>query len=123
MWQNGAAWLAGIQTQSSAPLTPSKITLTTLMQTIPGSNLGEPLNVIISSASSPEILTDEGIASYLSSLYYSPNSCLGITLGEEQGADLNDGQGNVNQTELYRYNFGAGTMTCQESINGGEHIR
>ncbi|CAO1627119.1 unnamed protein product [Sympodiomycopsis kandeliae] len=90
---------------------------------IPDSNLGEPLNVVISSASSPEVLTEDGLASYLSSLYFSPNSCLGLSLGDQQGADLNDGQGVVNQTELYRYNFNMGTTTCQESINGGQHIR
>lgn len=92
-------------------------------QTIPNSNLGEPLNVVISSASSPEVLTEEGLASYLSSLYFSPNNCLGLSLGDKQAADLNDGQGVVNQTALYRYNFNMGTTTCQESINGGQHVR
>ena len=81
------------------------------------------MNVIISSQSSPEVLSDDGLASYLSSLFYSPNNCLGITLGDKQAADLNDGQETVNQTALYRYNFNMGTTTCEESINGGPHVR
>lgn len=88
---------------------------------IPGSSLGEPLNVIISNASSSAVLSDP--APYFSSLFYSPNSCLGITLGDEQAANLNDGQGTVNQTSLYRYNFNNGITTCQQSLNGGMHFR
>jgi hypothetical protein len=88
---------------------------------IPSSNLGEPLNVIISNASSSAVLSDP--APFFSSLFYSPNSCLGITLGDEQAANLNDGQGDVNQTALYRYNFDNGITTCEESLNGGMHFR
>ncbi|PWN27940.1 hypothetical protein BDZ90DRAFT_157477 [Jaminaea rosea] len=90
---------------------------------IPNSNLGEPINVVISSQSDQAVLSDTGLQSYFSSLFFSPNNCLGISLGDQQAANLNDGQGVVNQTALYRYNFGSGTLTCQESINGGEHFR
>ncbi|CAO1630664.1 unnamed protein product [Parajaminaea phylloscopi] len=96
---------------------------TAWLTTIPGSSLGEPLNVVISNASSPEVLTETGIASYFSSLFFSPNNCVGLSLGGSQQADLNDGKGAVNETTVYRYNFNKGTTTCQESFSGGEHFR
>lgn len=69
---------------------------------IPNSNLGEPINVVISSASDKAVLSDSGLQSYFSSLFFSPNNCLGITLGDQQAANLNDGQGTKNQSALYR---------------------
>lgn len=88
---------------------------------IPDSNLGEPINVVISNASSSAVLSDP--SPYFSSLFFSPNNCLGLNLGDAQAANLNDGQGTVNQTGLYRYNFNEGISTCEESIEGGEHFR
>lgn len=72
---------------------------------IPNSNLGEPINVVISSQSDQAVLSDTGLQSYFSSLFFSPNNCLGISLGDEQAANLNDGQGVVNQTALYRCEY------------------
>lgn len=88
---------------------------------IPGSNLGEPINVVISNASDPSVLTEEGFASYASSLYFSPNNCGGFDLGGPQAANL--GQGTKNQSDVYRYNFNQGITTCKESFDGGNHFR
>ncbi|CEH11935.1 hypothetical protein CBOM_07323 [Ceraceosorus bombacis] len=77
--------------------------------------LGEPLNVIISGES------DEG---YFRSLFYSEGSCFNITLGNEQAANLGDGQGTLNQTDIKRYNYYLGDSgTCLQSLNGGPHFR
>lgn len=82
---------------------------------IPGSNLGEPINIVISNSSSAEVLTEQGLASYFSSLFFSPNNCLGISLGGEQQANLDDGQGVVNQTEVYRCECSTGISVWSQS--------
>ncbi|ORY89386.1 hypothetical protein BCR35DRAFT_300550 [Leucosporidium creatinivorum] len=49
---------------------------------------------------------------------------LGQSLGERQAANLGDGNGQLNQTDILRYNFGDPNYgTLQESINGGSHVR
>lgn len=88
------------------------------------SNVGEPLNVIISGDSDKEVLTSEGASEYFESLFFSPGSCAGISAGGPQLADLGDGKGFVNQTDVLRFNYYEGDGgTCLESIRGGNHLR
>lgn len=86
--------------------------------------LGEPLNVIISGLSSPELLTRKGLQSYFRSLDFD-FECLGLHSGKPQQAWL-DPRGWVDQVFLFRevytpldHLFG----TCLESLVGGNHIR
>ena len=86
--------------------------------------LGEPINVIVSGESDAAVLTPDGIREYFESLFYSPGSCLGISLGGPQQANLGDGNGYVNQTDVFRFNYYQGDGgTCLETINGGNHFR
>jgi len=86
-------------------------------------DLGEPLNVIISGLSSPEVLTDAGFLNYAQSIGFS-FECLGLHLGGPQSANLGDGNGYVNQTVEYREDFGDPSLgTCLESLIGGNHLR
>ncbi|KAF9007966.1 hypothetical protein BDQ17DRAFT_1237522 [Cyathus striatus] len=88
-----------------------------------GSGGGEPLNVIISGLSSPEVLTDTGILNYAQVIGFS-TECLGIHLGDPQSANLGDGNGFVNQTVELREDFGDPAFgTCLESLQGGNHFR
>ncbi|KAI5114719.1 hypothetical protein M0805_006933, partial [Coniferiporia weirii] len=70
-----------------------------------GGGLGEPLNVIISGLSSPDVLTDDGFLNFARSIGFS-TECLGIHLGGPQSANLGDGNGAVNQTIELRMDFG-----------------
>ncbi|PWN37368.1 uncharacterized protein FA14DRAFT_115623, partial [Meira miltonrushii] len=86
--------------------------------------LGEPLNVIISALSTPELLSRKGLQGYLRSLDLDME-CFGLHSGGPQKAFL-DPRGWVDQNFLYRevytpldYLFG----TCIESLKGGNHIR
>ena len=58
--------------------------------------LGEPLNIILSSESSPEVLIDSpdngGFRNYILGLDFS-DSCLGLVATGGQQANLGDGQG------------------------------
>ncbi|KAG9310819.1 hypothetical protein JVU11DRAFT_8672 [Chiua virens] len=88
-----------------------------------GDGLGEPLNVIISGLSSPDVLTDNGILDYARAIGFS-TECLGIHLGNPQSANLGDGNGWVNQTYEIRQDYGSsGVGTCLESLIGGNHFR
>ncbi|TDL22603.1 hypothetical protein BD410DRAFT_770158 [Rickenella mellea] len=88
-----------------------------------GGGLGEPLNVIISGLSSPNVLTNGGILNYARSLGFS-NECFNVHLGDPQSANLGDGNGPVNQTIELRQDFGdAAFGTCFESLIGGNHFR
>jgi len=88
-----------------------------------GSGGGEPLNVIISGLSSPEVLTDTGILHYAQAIGFS-FECLGIHLGDPQSANLGDGNGWVNQTMELRQEYGDEELgTCLESLVGGNHFR
>ncbi|PWN26448.1 hypothetical protein BDZ90DRAFT_233089 [Jaminaea rosea] len=86
--------------------------------------LGEPLNVIVSALSSPEVLTRKGLQSYFRSLDFD-FECFGLHSGTPQTAFL-DLRGPIDQNFLYRevytpldHLFG----TCIESLKGGNHIR
>ncbi|SPO20575.1 uncharacterized protein UTRI_00051 [Ustilago trichophora] len=88
------------------------------------SGLGEPLNVIISSLSSPSVLSQSGFEEFSRSIYFSPGSCLNISQGGYQTANLGDGSGSVPQTNIMRYNYKQGDGgTCIESLKGGNHFR
>ncbi|KAM0791275.1 hypothetical protein ACM66B_005751 [Microbotryomycetes sp. NB124-2] len=85
--------------------------------------LGEPLNVVISNTSDPLLMTDDGFTDYLWSVQMS-EEFLGQSLGERQAANLGDGNGQINQTGILRYNFYDRYYgTIRQSINGGNHVR
>lgn len=89
-----------------------------------GNGQHEPLNIIVSGLSSPEILSRKGFQSYCRSLGFD-RECLGMHLGAPQKA-YTDPRGWRDQELLYRqvyspldHVFG----TCMESLVGGNHIR
>ncbi|KAF8626915.1 hypothetical protein AX15_004629 [Amanita polypyramis BW_CC] len=88
-----------------------------------GGGLGEPLNVIISGKSSPEVLTDSGFLNYAQAIGFS-TECLGIHIGDPQTANLGDGSGYLNQTIELREDYDDPVFgTCIESAIGGNHFR
>ncbi|KAJ7347111.1 hypothetical protein DFH08DRAFT_961484 [Mycena albidolilacea] len=85
--------------------------------------LGEPLNVVISAKSSPEVLTDDGFLQYAQAIGFDVE-CLGLHLGDPQTANLGDGRGDVNETRVLRSELGVlGLGTCLETLEGGNHFR
>ncbi|KAJ4477190.1 hypothetical protein J3R30DRAFT_3483144 [Lentinula aciculospora] len=100
--------------------------LTTVEDTSP---LGqqEPINLIISANSDSDVLkdgnTDGGLQTYFNSLGFA-GECLGNHLGDDQQANLGDGNGLINQTGVMRWDYGnVQTGTCEETIDGGNHYR
>ncbi|KAF8492306.1 hypothetical protein JB92DRAFT_3003418 [Gautieria morchelliformis] len=88
-----------------------------------GNGFGEPLNVIISGLSSPNVLTDNGVVNWARSVGFS-TECLGGHLGGPQTANLGDGNGVVDQVNEIRQDYGnAAFGTCIESLIGGNHFR
>lgn len=88
-----------------------------------GDGFGEPLNVVISGLSSPDVLTDDGVINFARAIGFS-TECLGIHLGDPQSANLGDGNGWVNQTVELRQDYGDSDVgTCLESLIGGNHFR
>ncbi|EJF65127.1 hypothetical protein BD309DRAFT_960762 [Dichomitus squalens] len=88
-----------------------------------GNGLGEPLNVIISGLSSPDVLTEDGLINYAQAIGFS-TECFGIHLGNPFPANLGDGHGPVNQTVELRQDYGdEDGGTCLESLIGGNHFR
>jgi hypothetical protein len=88
-----------------------------------GKGGGEPLNVIISGKSSPEVLTKDGIVNYARAIGFSVE-CLGMHIGTPQTADLGDGNGQVPQAAVLREAYGVPSLgTCWESLVGGNHFR
>ncbi|KAF7299763.1 hypothetical protein HMN09_00982200 [Mycena chlorophos] len=84
---------------------------------------GEPLNIIISGASDPFILTDEGFTAYVNSIGYAPE-CMGLHFGNIHLADLGDGDGRKPEGLLFRQHYRVpGWGTCWESLAGGQHFR
>lgn len=83
----------------------------------------EPLNIIVSGLSSPEVLSTRGIVNFGNAIGYG-DDCFGIHLGGPQAADLGDGNGLVNQTQMMREDFGSKPIgTCLETLIGGNHYR
>ncbi|GAA6038153.1 hypothetical protein JCM8097_005764 [Rhodosporidiobolus ruineniae] len=96
--------------------------LTLARNTYPA-GLGEPINVVVSAESDPLIMTDDGFFDWSESIEFG-HECLGQSDGERQAANLGDGNGEINQTTLLRYNYGDPSLgTCWETINGGSHYR
>ncbi|KAK8864254.1 hypothetical protein IAR55_001500 [Kwoniella newhampshirensis] len=89
--------------------------------------LGEPLNVILSGDSDSMVLVKSvdngGFLNYMLTAGLG-EECLGQHLGSDQSANLGDGQGNVTEVEELRYNYGDPYIgTCQETFQGGLHLR
>ncbi|KAF9527283.1 hypothetical protein CPB83DRAFT_815609 [Crepidotus variabilis] len=85
--------------------------------------LGEPLNVIISGKSSPEVLTKDGFNDFAEAIGFS-EECFGIHKGDPQLSDLGDGHGPLGEMEVLRENFGNPVFgTCFETLEGGNHLR
>lgn len=98
-----------------------------LTEISPGSDLGEPLNMIISGNSDPDVLVDQaisgGLRNYFLSLHFS-SECLGQHEGDPQTANLGDGNGFLNETAVIRWNYYDPSLgTCKETIQGGNHFR
>ncbi|SJX60023.1 uncharacterized protein SRS1_06437 [Sporisorium reilianum f. sp. reilianum] len=88
------------------------------------SGLGEPLDVIVSGQSDAGVLNQAGFEEFSRSFYFSPGSCLNISQGGYQTANLGDGNGAKPQTNIMRYNYKQGDGgTCIESLKGGNHFR
>jgi hypothetical protein len=89
--------------------------------------LGEPLNAIISANSDPRVLVDSpdngGFLNYMLAQNLG-EECFGQHLGTPQQADLGDGLGGRNETQVLRWNYGDIYIgTCMETFNGGLHAR
>ncbi|KAG8700273.1 hypothetical protein FRC08_004795 [Ceratobasidium sp. 394] len=83
---------------------------------------GEPLNVIISGNSHPDVLTHQGLHKYAKSIGFS-EECLGIHIGDIHSADLGDGEGRKDEQFLARQHYFPIWGTCWESLAGGNHFR
>ncbi|WWC61719.1 uncharacterized protein I303_104304 [Kwoniella dejecticola CBS 10117] len=110
----------------NSPLDNGGYMLTIVNGTYPA-GLGEPLNVILSADSDKEVLVksldDGGFLNYML-VAGQGEECLGQHLGSDQSANLGDGKGNVTEVEELRYNYGNPYIgTCQETFNGGLHLR
>lgn len=85
--------------------------------------LGEPLNVIISGLSSPEVLTDSGFFKWTKSIQLN-QEFLGIHIGTPQTANLGDGNGPLPEIKVRRADYGIPFFgTLIESLIGGNHFR
>ncbi|GJE88762.1 hypothetical protein PsYK624_048470 [Phanerochaete sordida] len=85
--------------------------------------LGEPLNVVISGESSPEVLTNAGFLNYVRAVGFT-TECFGITLGTPFTANLGDGLGPQPQIMELRQSFGNALFgACVEMFLGGNHLR
>ncbi|KZT09206.1 uncharacterized protein LAESUDRAFT_722933 [Laetiporus sulphureus 93-53] len=84
--------------------------------------LGEPLNVIITALSDPYILSEAGLHNYAKSIGYS-EECLGLHYGDIHEADLGDGLGRKPEVFLARQDYFPVMGTCWESVRGGHHFR
>jgi len=82
---------------------------------------GEPLNVIISGLSSPEVLTDAGFFNFARAIGYD-REFLGLHRGSPQSANLGDGNGWVNEHVELRQSYPI-LGTALETLIGGKHFR
>lgn len=100
-----------------------------MLTIIPDLDVGEPINVIVSGLSDASVLTIEGFLLWITSINMGV-SCLGQANGTEQSANLGDGLGNRTQgtgngdNGVLRFNYyNAYLGTCQETFQGGNHLR
>ncbi|KAJ7217675.1 hypothetical protein GGX14DRAFT_437736 [Mycena pura] len=85
--------------------------------------LGEPLNVVVSAQSSPEVLQPDGFLQYAQAIGFNIE-CFGLHIGAAQSANLGDGRGQVNETKVLRESFDIPVFgTCLETLTGGNHFR
>ncbi|KAI0289482.1 hypothetical protein BC826DRAFT_957107 [Russula brevipes] len=85
--------------------------------------LGEPLNVIISGLSSPQVLSDDGFVHFANAIGFA-KECLNVHLGAPQTANLGDGHGWTNQIMELREDSGNSAIgACSETVKGGNHLR
>ncbi|EKM51801.1 uncharacterized protein PHACADRAFT_150511 [Phanerochaete carnosa HHB-10118-sp] len=85
--------------------------------------LGEPLNVVISGLSSPEVLTDNGFLNFARAVGLTQD-CSIFPAGTPFTANLGDGGGPQNQTMELREDFGDPLFgSCLEVFMGGVHLR
>lgn len=85
------------------------------------------MNAIISANSDPRVLVDSpdngGFLNYMLAQNLG-EECFGQHLGTPQQADLGDGLGERNETQVLRWNYGDIYIgTCMETFNGGLHAR
>ncbi|GAA6006214.1 hypothetical protein JCM11491_002073 [Sporobolomyces phaffii] len=83
---------------------------------------GEPLNVIISAQSSPDVLRKNGFIAYSRSLGLW-NECANLHLGDPQEANLGDGKGWEKEKLVMRESWWPVIGSCLESAIGGNHFR
>ncbi|KIJ60206.1 hypothetical protein HYDPIDRAFT_99196 [Hydnomerulius pinastri MD-312] len=108
------------------PMNEGGSMLTQVQDTYPP-GLGEPINIIISAYSDSSVLQSTvdngGLINYYQSIGFS-TECLGQHAGSDQGANLGDGHGYLNETAVIRWDYGDVNLgTCEETIEGGDHIR
>ncbi|KDQ53437.1 hypothetical protein JAAARDRAFT_39468 [Jaapia argillacea MUCL 33604] len=88
-----------------------------------GAGGGEPLNVIISGLSSPEVLTKDGLINFARAIGFT-TEFLGIHRGDPQLANLGDGNGWKGETLEMRQDYGnAHVGSLLETFIGGNHFR
>ncbi|GAA6031592.1 hypothetical protein JCM8097_006538 [Rhodosporidiobolus ruineniae] len=84
---------------------------------------GEPLNIIISAQSSPDVLRQNGLVAYGRSLGLW-NECANLHIGDPQEANLGDGKGWEAESFLMRESIRWPWIgSCLESVTGGNHFR
>ncbi|KAM0754414.1 hypothetical protein T439DRAFT_376898 [Meredithblackwellia eburnea MCA 4105] len=121
---NGGQWLT---VEFHLPLGPPGAKRTRKRNIVPNTypeGLGEPLNLVVSANSDPDVLSEDMIKDWMESVGFS-FECGGFTLGSRQAANLGDGNGVKNQTGIYRWAYGQNALggTCLESLDGGNHVR
>ncbi|GAA5833770.1 hypothetical protein JCM3766R1_000094 [Sporobolomyces carnicolor] len=83
---------------------------------------GEPLNVIISAQSSPDVLRKNGLIAFSRSLGLW-NECANLHIGDPQEANLGDGKGWEAERLVMRESWWPIVGSCLESAIGGNHFR
>ncbi|GAA5941582.1 uncharacterized protein JCM15063_001627 [Sporobolomyces koalae] len=83
---------------------------------------GEPLNIIISAQSSPDVLRKNGLIAFSRSLGLW-NECANLHLGDPQESNLGDGNGWKAESFVMRESRWPFVGSCLESAIGGNHFR
>ncbi|GAA5927414.1 hypothetical protein JCM1841_000464 [Sporobolomyces salmonicolor] len=83
---------------------------------------GEPINLIISAQSSPDVLRTSGFVAYSRSLGLW-NECANLHFGDPQEANLGDGKGWEKELFVMRESWWPFVGSCLESAIGGNHFR
>ncbi|WFD01557.1 hypothetical protein MOBT1_000225 [Malassezia obtusa] len=84
---------------------------------------GEPLNVIVSSESSPDVLQPEGFLVWATALGQGDDESFMYTNLGKENPNVRQGSMSGNNGVL-RWNYGIPSVgTCRETIQGGNHFR